>query len=78
MPVPWTDVEYVAEMDDAKDEIYWKIIRAMTPAQKLAAAEDLYWSARAIKAAGLRAQHPDWTEEEVQRAVREAFLYARS
>jgi hypothetical protein len=63
-------------MDD--NEAYWKIIRAMTPAQKLKTAEQLYWSARELKAAGLRMQHPDWTEEEIERAVREAFLYARS
>ena len=65
-------------MDDAKDEVYWKIIRAMTPAQKLKAAQRLYWSARALRAAALRMEHPDWTEEEIQSAVREAFLYARS
>ena len=55
-----------------------RILRAMTPAQKLKAAERLYYSARQLKAAALRAQHPDWSEETVQRAVREAFLYARS
>jgi Rv0078B-related antitoxin len=55
-----------------------KILQAMTPAQKLRAAERLYWSARQLKAAALRAEHPDWTEEAIQHAVREIFLYARS
>ena len=55
-----------------------RILRAMTPAQKLAAAEQLYWSARALKAAALRAQHPDWSEDEIRRKVREIFLLARS
>ncbi len=50
----------------------------MTPAQRLDAAVMLYHTARKLKAAGLRAQHPDWTEDQVQAAVREAFLYARS
>jgi hypothetical protein len=55
-----------------------KVLRAMTPAQKLRAAERLYWSARQLKAAALRAQHPDWTEEAIQQAVRQIFLHARS
>lgn len=55
-----------------------KILQAMTPAQKLRAAERLYYSARQLKAAALRAQHPDWTEEAIQQAVRDIFLYARS
>lgn len=50
----------------------------MTLAQKLRAAERLYWSARQLKAAALRAEHPDWTEEAIQHAVRQIFLYARS
>jgi hypothetical protein len=36
----------------------------------------MYWSARALKAAGLRSQFPDWTEEQVQRKVKEIFLHA--
>ena len=64
-----------AYMDDG---VQLKILRAMTPEQKLEAAMQLYWSARHLKAAALRAQHPEWTEEAIQRAVREIFLYARS
>lgn len=55
-----------------------RILRAMSPAQKLRAAERLYHSARQLKAAALRAAHPDWTDEAVHRAVREAFLHSRS
>lgn len=36
----------------------------------------LYWPAPRLKAAWLRRQHPDWTEEEVQQAVKEAFMNA--
>lgn len=50
------------------------IISRMTPAQKLDAAQRLYWSARALKAAAFRAQNPDWSEAEVESAVRLAFL----
>jgi hypothetical protein len=55
-----------------------RVLQAMTPAQKLRAAERLYYSARQLKAAALRAEHPDWSEEAIHRAVREIFLYARS
>ena len=55
-----------------------RIMQAMTPAQKLRAAERLYYSARQLKAAALRAEHPDWSEEAIRLAVREIFLYARS
>ena len=54
-----------------------KIVQAMSPAQKLRAAERLYHSARQIKAAALRAEHPDWTDEAIRQAVRKFFLYAR-
>ncbi len=55
-----------------------RILRAMSPAQKLKAAERLYDSARQLKAAALRAAHPDWTGQEIARAVREVFLHSRS
>lgn len=52
-------------------------IGRLTPEQKLRAAERLYWSARALKAAAFRAWHPEWSEAEVQAAVRDAFLFHR-
>ena len=57
---------------------YLSILRAMTPAQKLRAAQRLYYTAREIKAAGLRLHHPEWTDEQIQAAVREAFIYVRT
>ena len=48
----------------------------MSGAEKLRAAFDLYATVRKIKAAGVRYLHPDWTEEEVQRRVKEIFLHA--
>jgi len=50
----------------------------MSPEKKLEVAMQLYYSARELKEAGVRADHPDWDEKQVQQAVREAFLYARS
>ena len=55
-----------------------RILKSMTPAQRLEAAMRLYYTARDLKTAGLRAQHSGWTEEQIQAAVREAFLYART
>lgn len=41
---------------------YIRNLRGMTPEQKLRAAEGLYDSARELKMAALRQDHPDWTE----------------
>ena len=54
-----------------------RVVQAMSPAQKLRAAERLYHSARQLKTAALRAQHPEWSDATIRRVVREAFLYAR-
>jgi hypothetical protein len=54
-----------------------RVLQAMSPTQKLRAAEMLYHSARQLKAAALREEHPDWTEEAIRQAVRKIFLYAR-
>ena len=53
-----------------------RIYQSMTPEQKLRVASNLYHAARALKAAGLRNQHPEWSEKEIQEKVREIFLYA--
>ena len=55
---------------------YVATLQRMTGEQKLKTAFRLYWTAREIKAAGLRQQHPDWTEEQVQQKVKEIFLHA--
>ncbi|MEM9457610.1 MAG: hypothetical protein AAGF11_25755 [Myxococcota bacterium] len=62
--------------DDPRD-IHAEIIGRMTPEQKLKASMRLYWSARALKAAWFRSQHPEWTEDQVKAAVRDAFLFHR-
>ena len=50
----------------------------MTAEQKIRLAQQLWWEARKLKAAGLRSQHPNWTEEQIEAKVREIFLYAQS
>jgi hypothetical protein len=55
-----------------------KSYQAMTSEQKLRLALDLYHSARKLKTAGLRSQHPDWSEDAIRQKVREIFMYARA
>ena len=54
------------------------IYRQMTPERRLFLAEQLYWSAREMKAAWLRGQHAEWTEEQIAREVTRAFTNART
>ncbi len=54
------------------------IMRAIPGEQRLRLAEQLYWSARKLKVAGLRAQHPDWPEQRILAEVRRIFLNART
>lgn len=62
-------------MEDSRADA---IIKAMTPEQRLQTSMKLYWSARELRAAGMRAANPDWSEEKVQKEVRDAFLFSRS
>lgn len=54
---------------------YIATLRRMTGAQKLRTAFQLYWGARKVKAARLRQQHPEWSEEQVQQRVKEIFMH---
>ena len=53
-------------------------LRAMTGAQRLRMAERLYWSARKLKLAGLRFEHPDWPEERLNEELIQVFTRART
>jgi hypothetical protein len=55
-----------------------KIFRSMTPGRKLELAMALYESARRLKEAALRQQHPDWDADTVRNKVRELFCHASS
>ena len=70
----WIQVVYYSIMVDIQNQILAK----MSPEKKLDVAMHLYYSARELKAAGVKADHPDWDEKQVQQAVREAFRYART
>jgi hypothetical protein len=64
--------------DEPMHPLQIKKYREMTPAEKLDALAELYASACAIYAAGVRKRHPEYTEEEVQREVRATILYGVS
>jgi hypothetical protein len=51
-------------------------LRAMSGEQRLRVAESLFQSARKIKIAGVRFQHPDWSDEQVHAEVRRIFIHA--
>ena len=55
-----------------------KIYQSMTPVQKLEVSIKLYETAKALKAAAVKEQHPDWSEEKIKKLVNEIFLYART
>jgi hypothetical protein len=52
------------------------ILRRMTGEQRLKVAGQLYWSARKLKTAGVRSQHPDWSDEQIKAEVNRIFLNA--
>ncbi len=52
-----------------------EIFRNMTPSDKLSLITQLHMQAREWKKAALRAQHRDWSAEQVDHRVREIFLY---
>ena len=53
-------------------------LRAMTGQERLRLAQQLYWSARKMKTAGVRAQHPDWSDAQVGAEVLRIFTHART
>jgi hypothetical protein len=58
----------------AAERMQNEIIRKMTPARRLEVARGLYETAWKLKTAGLRQQHPDWSEEQVLAKVRRVFV----
>jgi hypothetical protein len=54
---------------------YVAALRRMSPAERLRTGASLYRDARRLKTAMLRAQQPDWSAEQIERAVRNLFLH---
>ena len=64
--------------DEQTSPEQFAILRAMSGQRRLKLAEQMFWSARKLKAAGVRSQHPDWPEEQIIAEVNRIFLHARS
>lgn len=62
--------------DEQTSPEQFAILRGMTGQRRLKIAEQLYWSARKLKVAGVRSQHPDWPEEAVAAEVNRIFFHA--
>ncbi|MHC4124716.1 MAG: hypothetical protein ACYSSI_14160 [Planctomycetota bacterium] len=60
------------------DDIQYEFLKKMSPQQKLEAAMSLYYSAKELKSAWLRQLHTEWSEKQIEQAVREAFANAAS
>lgn len=63
-------------MEEPISAEYEETLRRLSGAQKLRTTAALYWAARRLKAARLRMQHPDWTEEQIEQRVKEIFMHA--
>jgi Rv0078B-related antitoxin len=55
-----------------------KVLRKMTPAQRLKIALEFMEEIRQLKAAALRAQHPQWAEKQIAQALREFLRHGAS
>ena len=62
--------------DEQTSPEQFAILRAMPGERRLQLAEEMFWMARRLKAAGIRHQHPDWPEEKVIAEVNHIFLHA--
>ena len=62
-------------VEDRSSPEHIAIMRAMTGQKRLQVAEQMFWEARALKAAGVRHQHPEWSEAEVMAEVNRIFLH---
>lgn len=56
------------------EKIQEALIRNMSPGRRLEIAQELYETAWRIKEAGLRTQHPDWSEPQIAAKLRRVFL----
>ena len=55
---------------------YIRILQGMSGEEKLRTAAKMWWTARNLKTAFLKRQHPDWSEEKIETKVKEIMLYA--
>jgi hypothetical protein len=66
--------QHVLDAENRQHEIF----REMTPGKRWEQFLALRATAWKLKRAGLRSQHPDFAEAEIEAMVREHFLHART
>lgn len=54
------------------------VVPKLTYSQKLILFQKLYEAAWQLKKAGIKRQHQDWSQESINKALKEYFLYART
>lgn len=64
------------DVGDVLDDEFADILRQKTPSERIRMATEANDTARAISAAGIRFQHPDWSEVQVQHEVARRMLNA--
>jgi IMP dehydrogenase/GMP reductase len=69
-----SEPDHVRTAHDRQVTIY----RAMSPQQRLAQALRMNRTMRELMAAGFRDRHPEWTGRQVDRAVADRILHART
>jgi len=74
----WIHYALFMRSDEQPGTDQFNVMRKISGERRLQLTEELFWSARRMKAAGLRIQHPEWTEEQIISEVRRIFLHARS
>jgi hypothetical protein len=57
-------------------ELQTERLRAMTADEKVRLSHALWLNARNVAAAGVRARHPDWSDQQVAAGVRELMIDA--
>ena len=62
-------------LDEAIHPVQIAAFRRMTPAQKVAGIVQMYHLGINLKMAGLRMQHPDWSEDQLRRESRRISTY---
>ncbi len=67
-----------AAATDRSAEVYAAAVRGMTLEQKLRVSEGLRETAWQVKRGSLERRHPEWSREELDRRVAEAFQHGRA
>ena len=69
---------FEVHQNDYPSERQYEAWRRMTPDQKHGLIQSHMGLVRELKRSGVRAQHPDWSVEEVEREVARLYVRART